>query len=1148
MRSKVSVTIALCALVVLTTLAHAQRRAPNVLWARSTAGAKITLDGRLTEAVWAKAESIRVQYGKNSHLITGSGWKKEAGADASDPTDATLKFLVDGNVLYMAAVVKDSSVGGGLFNRFDGFLMNLRDHSKRDANTQIAPNFEYFYGWVTEPWADTTLGQPGKFPGFFGAAGGPRDPNNSQIWNAATTVQGTSNNDATSDKGWTTEIMFNLTPRGYDVTKAAGDLVEFNISIYDADWQWPVRAGRFSGNRAWWQGPWGGDNQFDIARIHARPDVTVNTASLPEIGPDIIIPSAANYDHPKIDGKLDEAVWQAAPGLDIRYGDEALRNSYPGIGKWRSGQFQPAINNVRASVVDPGDAKIKWFFKGNTLYLSADVRDQAVWANAAFDQWDGVRFILNDRAKLDQDNHNLARRELTVLLNDQGGLRIPTNDYLIFLRDSVNAAKVGLALKPGTTVNNSTDADQGYTIELAIDLTKLGYPPGRGDGLLFISADLFDGDNFPNAADNYGTRTWWMREHQHHAGPAWGYMDPFTLIPPPQTASVLERPNVIWARVSDAPITLDGKLDEAAWSKAETVRLQYGDNTHLIAGSGWKKEGGADPSDPTDAALKFLVVGNDLYMAAVVKDSSVGGGLFNRFDGFLMNMRDHSKRDANTQIAPNFEYFYGWVTEPWADTTLGQVGKLPGFFGAAGGPRDANNSQIWNAATTVQGTSNTDATPDQGYTVEIKFGLTPRGYTVTRSQGDVIEFNISIYDADWQWPFKAGRFSGNRAWWQGPWGGDNQFDLIRIYARPDVTVNSGPVPKVGPEIIIPNGGTIAEPVIDGKLTERAWQAAPKLAIRYGDDALRNSYPGIGRWRSGQFQPAINNVRASVVDPGDGTIQWFFKGDWLYLAADVRDQAVWSNAAFDQWDGVRFIINDRKQLDQDNHNLARRELTVLFDDKGALRIPNNDYLIFLRDSLNAAKVGFALKPNTTVNNFADADQGYQIEIAIDLTKLGYPPGRGDGVLFISADLFDGDNFPTAADNYGTRTWWMREHQHHAAPAWAFMDPNTFLTGVKGQEEIVPLIFALLGNYPNPFNPSTTIQYTMPEPGAVTLKIYDVLGRSVKTIPLGVQQAGKRETVFAPDNLSSGVYLYRLEMKPAGAHDVRSTLYGKFMLIK
>lgn len=1138
MRSKVSVTMALWALVILTTIAHAQHRAPNVLWARSTAGAQITLDGVLNEPVWAKAESIRVQYGKTSGLITGSGWRKEVGVDPTDPTDATLKFLVVGNVLYMAAVVKDSSVGGGLFNRFDGFLMNIRRHELVD---RPAPPFEYFYGWVTEPWADTTLGLPGKLPGFFGFAGGPRDATTSAIWDAKTTVQGTSNDDATVDKSWTTEVKFNLTERGYDVTKPQGDIVEFNISIYDADWQWPVQSGRFAGNRVWWEGPWGNASAYDIARIHARPDITVNTVGLPEVGPDLIIPNGTNYTAPVIDGKMDEAVWNAAPGLDIRYGDDALRNSYPGLGKWRSGQFQPEIGGGRATVLDPGDATIKYFFKGNTLYLGADVRDQAVWSIDNFDQWDGIKFIINDRGKLNPDEFNLERRELTVRFDPTG--KPIFGDFLPFLIDSLKGAKVSVGMKPNTTINNFNDTDQGFWVEMAIDLSKLGYPPGRGDGLLFISATLYDGDSFANAGDNYGERTWWQREGGFNAGPAWAYMDPFTVIAPPPTATVLERPDVIWARNTSDPITLDGKLDEAAWSKAESITLKYGDNNHLIPGSGWRKEAGVDPSDPTDATFRFLVNGTNLYVAATVKDSSVGGGLFNRFDGFLMNLRRHEVPD---RPAPPFEYFYGWVTEPWADTTLGLPGKLPGFFGFLGGPRDATNSQVWDAVTTVQGTSNDDATIDQGYTTEFKFGLTARGYNVTRAQGDIVEFNVSVYDADWQWPLQAGKFSGNRAWLQGPWGNASAYDVLRVYVRPDVTINSGAVPLVGPELVIPNGGTIAAPTIDGKLDERAWQGAYSLDIRYGDDALRNSYPGIGPWRSGQFQPEIGGNRATVLDPGDATIKMFFKDDWLYLAADVRDQAVTSNDNFDQWDGIKFIINDRKATNPDEFNLERRELTVRFDPTGKAIL--GDYLPFLVDSLKGAQVGFSLKPGTTINNANDSDKGYNIELAINLTRLGYPAGRGDGVLFVSATLFDGDEFINAADNYGTRTWWMREGAFNAAPVWAYMDPTRLLTGVASRNETVPLTFALLGNYPNPFNPSTKIQFTMPEPGAVTLKVFDVLGRSVKTIPLGLQEPGKREVLFAPEGLSTGVYLYRLEMKSASGNRVHSTLYGKLMFVK
>lgn len=634
------------------------------------------------------------------------------------------------------------------------------------------------------------------------------------------------------------------------------------------------------------------------------------------------------------------------------------------------------------------------------------------------------------------------------------------------------------------------------------------------------------------------------------------------------------RTNVIWARATSDPITLDGKLNEAAWAKAESVRVQYGKSNTLIPGSGWHDESGVNPpGDPVDATLKFLVKGNKLYMAAVVKDSSVGGGLFNKFDGFLMNMRSHATRRTDTNIAPEFEYFYGWVTEGWADPSTGNVGASPGFFGFAGGPRTTvlpegfPLSDIWNAATTVQGVSNDDATPDAGWTTEIEFNLETRswvlnpqtgerrtsgGYNVTRPEGDIIEFNISIYDADWQWPLQPGRFSGNRTWLQGPWGNASWYDVVRIYARPDVTVNSGPVPEVGPEVIIPNGANYPAPTIDGKLDEPVWQNAPGLDLRYGDDALRASYPANGPYRSGQQQPAIDGKLASVVDPGDATLKWFFKDDMLYLAADVRDQAVWSIDNRDQWDAIMFIINDRAAFDPDDHNLRRWALTVRLDATGkAIRA---DDLPFVADSLKGASAAVALKPGTTVNNFNDADQGYTVELAIDLTKLGYPAGRGDGVLFLSATLYDGENFANSADNYGTRVWWMREGSGDAGPAWAYMDPNKLITGVAANNEnSLPMEFALLGNYPNPlwasaFNPSTKIQFTMPEPGKVTLKVYNVLGQHVLTQQLGWQQPGKREIVFDPKTLSSGVYLYRLEMASAAMKQTRATLYGKMMVIK
>jgi hypothetical protein len=75
-------------------------------------------------------------------------------------------------------------------------------------------------------------------------------------------------------------------------------------------------------------------------------------------------------------------------------------------------------------------------------------------------------------------------------------------------------------------------------------------------------------------------------------------------------------------------------------------------------------------------------------------------------------------------------------------------------------------------------------------------------------------------------------------------------------------------------------------------------------------------------------------------------------------------------------------------------------------------------------------------------------------------------------------------------------------------------------------VVPEATALFQNYPNPFNPETGIRYTLAEDGPVTLKLYDVMGREVRTLVDGFQTAGWHEARLDATNLAAGMYLYRL----------------------
>ncbi|MCH8011494.1 MAG: T9SS type A sorting domain-containing protein [Candidatus Marinimicrobia bacterium] len=80
--------------------------------------------------------------------------------------------------------------------------------------------------------------------------------------------------------------------------------------------------------------------------------------------------------------------------------------------------------------------------------------------------------------------------------------------------------------------------------------------------------------------------------------------------------------------------------------------------------------------------------------------------------------------------------------------------------------------------------------------------------------------------------------------------------------------------------------------------------------------------------------------------------------------------------------------------------------------------------------------------------------------------------------------------------------------------------------------IPTEFALRQNYPNPFNPVTTLRYDLPEQAFVTLVVYDLLGREVKTLVNRIEESGYKSVIWSGTNnngqlVGAGVYLYRIQ---------------------
>jgi cyclomaltodextrinase len=159
--------------------------------------------------------------------------------------------------------------------------------------------------------------------------------------------------------------------------------------------------------------------------------------------------------------------------------------------------------------------------------------------------------------------------------------------------------------------------------------------------------------------------------------------------------------------------------------------------------------------------------------------------------------------------------------------------------------------------------------------------------------------------------------------------------------------------------------------------------------------------------------------------------------------------------------------------------------------------------------------------------------------ITLTSTGSVPGiEGvtDGVAYITTDLYNGNATRKVVFNSGLASMTVSLPAYGSSVFVLDTVAHTLdlplLTNVgKGGRETIPTAVTLYQNFPNPFNPSTQIRYELSSQGFVSLEVYDVLGRKVRSLVNGLQLSGAYAASWDGKNdsgvvLSSGVYFYRL----------------------
>lgn len=162
-------------------------------------------------------------------------------------------------------------------------------------------------------------------------------------------------------------------------------------------------------------------------------------------------------------------------------------------------------------------------------------------------------------------------------------------------------------------------------------------------------------------------------------------------------------------------------------------------------------------------------------------------------------------------------------------------------------------------------------------------------------------------------------------------------------------------------------------------------------------------------------------------------------------------------------------------------------------------------------------------------------GYIIEAKISLadlaTKRNFGQTSTDTISWKVADRVPftiGINDNDGAGRVGMIFYYPQptEQAYQNVSAWGYTWIDDEVTGVNDNPNLVNT-FDLKQNYPNPFNPSTKIQYSIAEPGLVSIKVFDILGRQIADLVNEQQSAGSYTVDFNAQNLSAGVYFYRID---------------------
>jgi len=157
----------------------------------------------------------------------------------------------------------------------------------------------------------------------------------------------------------------------------------------------------------------------------------------------------------------------------------------------------------------------------------------------------------------------------------------------------------------------------------------------------------------------------------------------------------------------------------------------------------------------------------------------------------------------------------------------------------------------------------------------------------------------------------------------------------------------------------------------------------------------------------------------------------------------------------------------------------------------------------------------LRPWCLVTGMAFND--INLDGSVEILTTGAEDSAVLNIYTIPGIPFTKENFP----------WPMFGHDRYRTNQLGFVPPDEPI-GIKPISQRLPGRFQLYQNFPNPFNPTTTIKFDVPIKSNVIIQIYDVTGREVMHTDFAQLQAGEYKVDWDANNYASGVYFYRIEV--------------------